>query len=152
MKVPDEGTYFFLLLLCCAITIGCMGNPLSTNSSGSDVISVTPINGTPVVFNESNNGKTYAIPQGTIFWINLTETFATNAPWQVTFSPGLEQMSSDYYANPAMPRFDIGGTHRWVFKAKELGMQKFNGVNGYCVKGDPQCLYNLSFQVNGKSG
>ena len=114
-----------------------------------------PINGPPagtnLVFNESDNGKAFAIPANTEFSINLTETFATNEPWRITPSSGLQLLDSQYYANPSMPRFDIDGTHVWLFTAKEPGLQSFHAETRWY--GDsPRGRYTLVLKVIPQSG
>jgi len=151
MELSASPLYLLTLLVPCILITGCTGNFILSHNPSSPIITITPVNNSPVVFNESDNGKIYAIPQDTEFWINLTETLATNEPWQVTFSPGLELMDSQYFANPSMPRFDIDGTHRWIFKAKEPGMQIFRGETGWYGKDDPRSQYNISFNVIEKS-
>jgi predicted secreted protein len=143
MKLPAYPFLAGILLVCILFVTGCTGNA----PNGSTVIVITPVNDTPVVFNESDNGKTYVIPQNTEFWINLTETFATNQPWHISLSPGLEMIDSQYYANPNMPRFDIEGTHRWILKAIGSGEQSFSAETDWHSKDDPRSRYVLSLRI-----
>jgi predicted secreted protein len=137
-----------ILLVCILFMTGCTENSLN----GGPVIVITPVNGTPVVFNESDNGKTYVIPQNMEFWINLTETYATNQPWLISLSPGLEVIDSQYFRNPKMPRPDIEGTHRWILKATGLGDQSFFAETGWYNKDDPRSRYVLSLRIISGSG
>jgi predicted secreted protein len=144
MELSGTVRYFGILLVLMVLFAGCTGN-----SPGSrPAIGIIPVNGTPVVFNESDNGKIYAVPQNTEFWINLTETYATNEPWQVSFSPGLEKIGSDYYANPDSARADIEGTHRWIFRADGSGDQTFSATTGWYNDDDPRGRYNVTIRIH----
>jgi predicted secreted protein len=149
---PSIMIYSGIILAGILMVTGCLDNNPVTDTGGSPVIVLTPVNDTPLVFNELNNGKTYSIPSGTEVWINLSETFATNEPWRVSISSGLDQVSSEYYRNPTSPRFDINGTHRWILRASGTGKQTFHGETGWYNKTDPRSRYDLTFQVNSKSG
>jgi len=107
---------------------------------------IKPVFGAPLVFNESDNWTTYEIPVNTEFTINLTETIATNEHWETSLSPGIVQIDTQYFANPAMPRFDIQGTQRWTLRATKTGIQFFTATSRY------DGYYAISFKVIPESG
>jgi len=82
-----------------------------------------------VTFTEADNGKTSDIAQGTSFSVQLKENPTTGFQWNVTYSPGLSLVSDDYQVNPhAEGMVGVGGTHTWIFLAKDTGVQKFTGI------------------------
>ena len=136
-----------LLISGCTTSIPPTGNA-SRNQVVQDQVPLRSANGSSVVFNESDNGKTYVIPVDTEFTINLTESFATGTKWHASISPGIRLLDDNYYANPKSVRFDVGGTRSWHLLAAGPGQQSFHA--GFFFEGvneTPQKSYTLALQV-----
>jgi len=162
MQLPIHPVCAGIILGVLIFMAGCTGTPPVMNNSGnlspdnssfSQIPVIIPSNGSVIVFNESDNGKTYAIFQDTEFAVNLTETLALGAQWHASFSPGLEPLGDQYYANPEMPRFDIQGTHVWHIRAAGTGEQSFQAIfYRFDDSDNVQQRYTLSFRVQPESG
>jgi predicted secreted protein len=135
----------FLVLV--VFVAGCTGtNSFADNTK--QVPLITTVNGSAIVFNESDNGNVYSIPRTTEFTINLTESFATGTKWHASPSPGIKILDDNYYANPKSIRFDVGGTRSWHLLAAVPGQQSFHA--DYFFEGvneTPQKSYNLALHV-----
>ena len=95
------------------------------DTSSQPVVVITPVDGSMIFFNESDNGKAFDIPRNTEFFVNLTESFATGTKWHPNVSSGLELLDDSYYADPKSVRPDIGGTRSWKLRATGTGHQSF---------------------------
>ena len=127
-----------------AVSDGCLTS--ACNVTRTYIPARIPADGTKLVFNESDNLKAYTIPIDTEFSVNLTESLATNDPWRIEPSYGLQMLDSQYYANPKMPRPDIDGTHVWRFRAGQPGFQSVFAQTGWY--GDsPRGVYSVALRV-----
>jgi inhibitor of cysteine peptidase len=141
-----------MILVLIMFVAGCTGiypdSPSPVNSPEL-ITPITPPEGSVMVFNDSDNGMTYAIPRNVKFRINLSETFATGTKWHAALSPGLMLLDDTYTANPESIRFDIDGTRSWSIQAGGTGQQSFH-ADFYPLddKEKIQKSYTLSFQIN----
>lgn len=129
-----------LLLFFLVFVSGCTG------SSRNQFTPIKAVNGTPVNFTISDNGKGYSIPKNTEFTVTLIETRADRSIWRASASPGLTVLGDQYHPNPAAIRVDINGFHVWKIRAVENGLQTFSA--DYYQSGDTvQNHFTLYLQV-----
>ena len=142
-----------LFLVFLSFAAGCSSSQ-TANDSRQQVHIITPVNGTPIAFNESDSGRIYAIPLDTEFSVKLKETFAAGYRWKITLSPGLELLDSQYVVNPNAPRVDIDGTRIWQLRVTGSGQQTFHAdfVSFDDTPDRNIATYNLELRILTKTG
>ncbi len=100
------------------------------------------------VYNQSDNGKTYALSLHDVIQVNLPENGSTGFIWYITTTPGIEVLDHSFKSsNPGA--MGSGGTATWVLKLAGSGTQKFSGVNkqGWMPPSANDRTYNITFVV-----
>lgn len=84
-------------------------------------------------FGAGDNGKTVSINEGSQLKISLDENPTTGYSWNVTVTPGLAIVDSQYSSSSHLT--GAGGTREWTIKATGKGQQQFSAV--YCRSWEP---------------
>ncbi len=80
-------------------------------------------------FDEKDNGQTVTVSPGESFVIRLKENPTTGYMWNATWTPGLDAVGEGYEPDPGTAGLaGAGGTHYWIFKGTEMGMQQFSAA------------------------
>jgi inhibitor of cysteine peptidase len=129
-----------ILILCLAtiFAAGCTQAPVTPTTptatgtttpvatTAAPETTATPV-ATPVVYTESADGSTVAVPVDGTFVVELAENPTTGYSWNVTVTSGLE-ITNDTYIAPETDRVGAGGSHLWDVKAISSGQQEFSGI------------------------
>ncbi|MCX6699444.1 MAG: PEGA domain-containing protein [Methanomicrobiales archaeon] len=79
------------------------------------------------VYNESNNGDTFYLPQNAVVQVRLPENSSTGFGWYITTTPGIEVLDKSFTSsNPGVP--GAGGTATWLLKLSGTGTMEFSGI------------------------
>jgi len=82
-----------------------------------------------VTFNDANDGSTVNVSWTSKFAITLEENPTTGYSWNMTLSPGLELVSTNYIEKPhATGMVGVGGTRTWIIQANDIGSQKVTAI------------------------
>ncbi len=141
IQLPASALFIAAILIIVVFAAGYTGGYLSRDrplvqSGGEErnqpVHLLRPAEGTTIVLDETDDGRTYRLPRNAEFTVILPETPAHGHSWNTTISPGLDLLNSQYVADPYSPRFDMNGTHIRMLVTEEAGLQEFHAMS---VKG-----------------
>lgn len=120
-------TLLSTLVILCVMTI------VLTGCTGQDgEISPTPTPSAPgnvYLFDQTNDGQTYDVPVDAEIRLKLPENPTTGYSWQLSFTQGLILLNESYLPDdPTGKLIGSGGTHVWIMRAIQPGMQTITGV------------------------
>lgn len=121
-------TLLVLAIVCLATAVlaGCIGD--------KDGIPPTPeptpsVPGEVYFFNQTNNGETYDVPLDAEIQLRLPENPTTGFTWQLSVTPGLVIENESYQPDDPDSRLvGAGGTHLWILRGVQPGMQTITGI------------------------
>ncbi len=103
-----------------------------------------------VTFDEKDNGQTVTVSPGESFVIRIKENPTTGYMWNATWTAGLEPVGEGYEPDPGTAGLSgAGGTHYWIFKGTEIGMQQFSAAYARQWENTtpPESTYSLRISV-----
>jgi len=140
-----------LAILCVTTVIltGCTGQdggipPTPTPSLPGDVYS----------FDQTNDGETYDVPVDAEIRLELPENPTTGYSWQISVTQGLVIQNESYQPDdPTGKLIGSGGTHLWIMRAVQPGMQTVSGVYSrpWESAAGNQTRFTLNLMVGGTS-
>lgn len=140
------------------LVIICLGAVLLTGCIGDrDGAPPAPEPTPPVpddvfLFDQTNNGETHDVPLDAEIRLRLPENPTTGFTWQLSVTPGLVIENETYQPDAPDSRLvGAGGTHQWILRAVQPGMQMISGIYARpweSAAGD-QTSYTVNLLVSG---
>jgi inhibitor of cysteine peptidase len=120
-------TLLSTLAILCVTTVlltGCTGQ-----DSGIPPTPTPPVPGEVYLFDQTNDGQTYDVPVDAGIRLKLPENPTTGYSWQLSVTQGLVIVNESYQPDdPTGKLIGSGGTHLWIMRAVQPGMQTVSGV------------------------
>lgn len=121
------------ITLLSTLAILCITTVILTGCTGQDgKIPPTPTPSMPgevYMFDQTNDGETYDIPVDAEIHLKLPENPTTGYSWQLSVTRGLVIVNESYQPDdPTGKLIGSGGTHLWIMRAVQPGMQTISGV------------------------
>ena len=121
------------IILLSTLAILCVTTVVLTGCTGQDGgISPTPTPSIPYnvyLFDQTNDGQTYDVPVDAEIRLKLPENPTTGYSWQLSVTQGLAILNESYLPDdPTGKLIGSGGTHVWIMRAIQPGMQTITGV------------------------
>jgi inhibitor of cysteine peptidase len=120
-------TLLSTLAILCVTTVvltGCTGQ-----DGGIPPTPASPVLGEVYLFDQTNDGETYDVPVDAEIRLKLPENPTTGYSWQLSVTPGLVILNESYQPDdPTGKLIGSGGTHLWIMRAIQPGMQTISGV------------------------
>jgi inhibitor of cysteine peptidase len=140
-----------LALLCLATVVltGCTGQ-----NGGIPPTPTPTLPGEVYLFDQTNNGETYDVPVDAEIRLKLPENPTTGYTWQLSVTQGLVVQNESYQPDDLTGKLiGSGGTHLWIMRAVQPGMQTVSGVYSrpWESAAGNQTSFTLNLMVGGGS-